>query len=499
MGTMSVTSTNLSTPALASDTQRRPAASASQAAVSSAAPQGGGAAASTVLSLDSRPTESVVYTKPAAVEESAATRRQAWASPAQDDVSALMARNSGRSRSEGLAGQWRGLGGALLNQFASTGMAYRQTLVHYSTSGMAPAATAALDATALAGFSSNAAKVSLSIQTRSGQTVELRIAVDNASALGRNGLQVEISASGPLSASEKKALAQLADGLDQALEGLGQSDPPQLDITGLAGFDRSALHSLDLVVKNPQADQPLSSFALHLGADRSTLALNGSLGKVDVDVDAAMLLGASSAQQREASLAALLRSFDAAADRSHADSRLVGLFKDAFSQLHTSAAEAAAPTGALRPALASQIQPLHSGLADFTASFSGAYERTGRYGGVIETGNVDYRLSQQTVLEPIPGTDDVTATQTQDATLNAQSLRSRGGVMLDTGAGNYDVFTVQDQTRTTTTASTVDGKLAVAQRQTEQNWLQTVQQLANFLVQDERSTPQNRSWIDNLL
>ncbi|MEG2631070.1 MAG: hypothetical protein RSB42_09390, partial [Comamonas sp.] len=59
---------------------------------------------STVLSLDTMTAVDVIYTKPAPY-----TPRQAWASQTRDAVSSLMATNSARSSTEGLAGRWRGL------------------------------------------------------------------------------------------------------------------------------------------------------------------------------------------------------------------------------------------------------------------------------------------------------------------------------------------------------------------------------------------------------
>lgn len=449
---------------------------------------------STVLSLDTMTAVDVIYTKPAPY-----TPRQAWASQTRDAVSSLMATNSARSSTEGLAGRWRGLGSALINQFATTGANYRQALVNYQAADTPGVTTQSLDAAALDGFSGKAAKASFKVQTRSGQTVEFIIAVDNAP--GKNGLQVEIKSSGALSSSEKTALAKLAQGFDKALEGLGQADKPQMDLANLLDFDSSVLKSVDLSVKNPQASQPLSTFNLHLGPERKTLDFKGLLGETALAVDAQSPLGAVDSRQRQSAIDGLLRQFDAAAQRSHADSQLVGMFKDAFTQLHSisAAGSASAAVTPERQEAASRIQPLLSGLADFEASFSGDFERTGRYGGVIEKGHVDYRLSQQTEVKQTAGAEDLRAEQTQEETLQGQYMQSRGGVMLDTASGNYDVFTVDDSTRTSTKVETVKGKLSEATRQTEQQLLQTMKKMVNFRAEEERSTPRNKSLVENLL
>lgn len=489
---MNIQSATLSS-ALTSEAIRSVSAASARTAVQSPAASAV-ATPSTVVSLETMTAVDVVYSKPAPY-----TQRQAWTSQTRDAVSSLMATNSARSSAEGLAGRWRGLGSALLNQFAATGANYRQTLVNYQAADTPGVSTQSLDAAALDSFSGKAAKASFKVQTRSGQTVEFIIAVDNTP--GKNGLQVEIKSSAALSSSEKNALAKLAQGFDKALEGLGQADKPQMDLANLMDFDSSVLKSVDLTVKNPQASQPLSTFNLHLGPERKTIEFKGLLGETALAVDAQSPLGAVDSRQRQSAIDGLLRQFDAAAQRSHADSQLVGLFKDAFTQLHasTSAGSASPAVTAERQEAAARIQPLLSGLTDFEASFSGDFERTGRYGGVIEKGHVDYRLSQQTEVKQTAGAEDLSAEQTQEEQLQGQYMQSRGGVMLDLASGNYDVFTVEDSTRTSTKVETVKGKLSEATRQTEQQLLQTMKKMVNFRAEEERSTPRNKRLEENLL
>lgn len=448
---------------------------------------------STIVSLNTEKPSDSVYTKSAMFSEN----RQAWANPIQDDISSIMARNSSRGRAEGLAAQWRGLGSALLGQFAATGASYRQTLVNYDASGMKASSTKELDEAALSSFSGTTAKVSLTVQTRSGKKVEISIAVDRGQTLGRNGLQVEVKASGSLTDTERQELGKLAQGFDKVLEGLGRPNQPKIDVSGLAAFDRTVLQSVDLSVRDPQEGQPLSSFNLHLGADRKTIAFKGLLGELNLEVDAAMPLGQSSTQLQQSSIAELLSKFDAAKERSHADERLVELFKDSFSQLH------AVPGGvtAIAPAVADagSIQPLLSGLADFKASFSSEFERTGRFGSIVEMGKAYYEVNQDTSLKQDTQANQLTAIQTFSESLSANYTKSRGGVMLDTGAGNFDAYTVSDSTVTTTTASAIEGRLNSAQRKTEQNLLQTMKKLVNFKVEEQRDTPLNQTYFENLI
>lgn len=297
-----------------------------------------------------------------------------WATPVgqDDNVSALMSRN----RSFGayaLNEQWRGLGGALLKRFAETGANYAQTLVDEADTfaddevpGMAPedrarqlAAIQARQVDALASVATNAPTARMTIQTRSGQSVELQIAV-SAGVNGILGMKVEISASGTMSDAERAAIAQLADGLDRALEGLGRQDAAVLDLSGLMGYDHDVLASLDVTVSNPQTHQPLGSFALHLGDDRRTVALKGSDGEMNLGVDAAAAPGL----QRDAAIQRALDRIGSAGERGRANAALVQQMKAAFKDFQSAAAvdDEDAPA-----------EPEASGLADFEASLGGRH------------------------------------------------------------------------------------------------------------------------------
>ena len=190
-----------------------------------------------------------------------------------------------------------------------------------------------------------ATTVTLQIKTRSGQTVDLQIAVNRQpGTLGEGssqGLQVSVSSTGPLSETERRALAALSQGLEDTLAGLGDADAPEIDLSGLLAYDRSAFSQLNLDIQNPTASAALGSFALNLGDGGSSLSFQGAAGKMDLRLDATPPFQTGSAQQRQAAIAQQLQLIDAAADRSHANEKLVALFKSSFSQLH-----GAAPTTA---------------------------------------------------------------------------------------------------------------------------------------------------------
>ena len=461
--------------------------------------------ASTVLTLAGESADDVVYTKPKVVETRLSVPLRAWASKPQDAVSALMVRNSGTGAAGSLADQWRGLGGALLSRFTSTDTNYTQTLADYvppqGAGGAAAERTDALDEQALGEVQNGAATVSLKIQTQSGQTVGLKIAVNPGAEDGTGrGIQVELANSGSLSQGEREALARLAEGFDKVLEGLGQSGKLQLDLAGLMDYDSSVLASLDLTVQNPKADQALSSFSLHLGADKKTVALKGAAGEIDLNLDKGMPLGPVNAQQRQSAITEHLRKFDAAADRGHADATLVALFKAAFSQLHAaSSGDSASQEGALSPTLSRQVQSLQSGLEDFQANFRGKSERTTARGAVNETGHADYEFSQKTTVKPAGGSGERAITQTQSEKLDAHYLRSRFGGMLDTSAGNYDIYKVRDNNTSTMQIDTAKDKLSQASRSTEQHQLKSFEKLVNHRAKEQGSSPIDKSFVNRLI
>lgn len=549
----------------------RAAASFRPAGVSSRAADAASPAASTAgtrVTLDAATTDAAVYARPSAP---GAGPRRVWAKAGDDGLSELMSRNSGKE-AHTLSDRWRGLGGALLKQLADTGERYRQTLADVvpalpdagatdpaastpdaegAGSADPAAAAAALQQQALSGVATNATTVSLKVQTRSGQTVELKIGVNSGESGGTRGLQVEVSSSGPLSGAERDALALLSDGLDRALEGLGDG-LPTLDLSGLTGFDADGvLTGLDLRIDHPDAsaDRPgqLRSFSLQLGAEKKSLSLRTTSGEMALEVDAAATsrttTGAPASGRRWSAIDQLLQQVDAAAERSHADAAMTKSFKDAFRQLQAPPADPdetrradhgrrpdadegrerlrdAASTLAVRPAanvvnggavdaldpsamapmsdgLRAQTQALRSGLADFQASFSADSQRTSRIGSVQEAGHAEYRIGQTTGERPNAATGGRSITQTQTETLSANFQKSRT-YTLDRAGGNYDATTVEDSKTVTTLIDTTRDSIARAMRKTDEQRRKTFTEVENHRAASHQEWPDQRSVMERL-
>ncbi|MFT3813589.1 MAG: hypothetical protein QM740_09445 [Acidovorax sp.] len=453
------------------------------------------APSSPTLTITTVPQQSVVYRFPAPV--------RAWAQPPQDGISALMARNFGASGvGKDLAKQWSGLGGALLSQVAQGAAAgpftYQQTLLANADT------TQPVDAQ-LRSVQFGATTVALQVKTRSGQTVSLHIDVNNKvgadGSMGTQGIRVTVSSTGALSDTERKALADLASGLDEALNGLGQ-DPPQLALQGLLGAGVGASGgvftrlSLDI-----QGAAAFKSFALNLDAHAKTLALDTATSKVNLKLDADSPLQSANAQQRQAAIAQYLQQIDAAAQRSHADASLVALFKDGFAQMQgiTPSDSAAAERLLGSRSLADKVLPRLSGLADFEASFSNDFKKFNQAGQVTEAGHVDYQISQHTTCKTAPDKGDASITQKQNESLKGHYLKALYGGELKPDEGNYEKFVFNDSTSTTTQIEARNGQLVSALQTVEKSRSMLYERLEKHRVVERRETPERQSFARSLL
>ena len=429
-----------------------------------------------------------------------------WASsPAGDAISTLMARNYGttpRDR-DNLANQWRGLGSALLSKLSAATtepVDFRQTMLV----GIDP--TQSLD-DQFSNLQRKAATVTLQIKTRSGQTVDLQIAVNNQprlpNASANPGIQVAVSSSGALSDAERQALATLSDGLEEALAGLGQSESPTMDLAGLMNYDRSVFSGLSLDIVNPTASAAVGAFSLRLGEHENTLAFKGTAGQIDLRLDVTPPLSADNAQQRQAALAQQLQLIDAAAERGHADAALVDLFKSSFTQMHQAAAPGerigegvlGASSALPGPGFTEQAQPLLSGLTDFEASFSGDFTRNNRWNSVTEKGHVEYEISQKTEVQTDPRKDTASIVQEQSEQLKSQYAKARNEGMLDIPSGNFDRYRIQDRRTVTTLLEAAKDRLTNAVQKTDQTQSHIHETLVNNRVQERRETPDEQHFL----
>ena len=337
---------------------------------------------------------------------------------------------------------------------------------------------------------------SLEITTRSGQKVQLQIAVSRG-----NGLHVEIESSGSLSDAERKALAALTEGLDRALAGLGKEGSPQIDLSGLMNYDRKALASLNLSINVPEgSNTSLQALRLNLNDKTQSLDLKTNTGgEVSIRLNPSTALASSNPTHKQAALSQHLQQIQSAAQRSHADADLVKLFSSSLVQMHGLPASAA-PQALMPPALEAQAAPLLSGLADFEASFSGSFSRSNSRGFETEKGHTQLQISQRTQSNYHANSASLDLAQTVHTQLDAtiqKALLPDG--LLDTESGNYEIQRIHDLHTSLTQLAAKDGQLTQAtQTQNNQQSL-TVQKFMEHKLVEQYERPHQEQLLRQLL
>ena len=242
-------------------------------------------------------------------------------------------------------GRFSGLGAALVGQFATGGADFAQSVSLHASSS--PASTA----------------FSLKITTASGKAVTFSL-------MGSEGeLSVQTSASDVLDDSERDAVAKLADGFQSAIDGM-TGQPPKLDLTALAGFDKGALASVDFSASTASDGQSPMTLALHADATSRAVKVTSGAGTIDMGVDDASAAILGTGAQRAMAMANYLDQIDKATARGHGDRALAAMFKDAFTQLNAADDPTPGSTNFASSQLSKAEHAMLSGLADFHASFA---------------------------------------------------------------------------------------------------------------------------------
>ncbi|WP_125903097.1 hypothetical protein [Luteibacter rhizovicinus] len=202
----------------------------------------------------------------------------------------------------------------------------------------------------------------IAITTASGRSITLSLQDDGSIAIATDG-------DAPLSDAETAATAKLSTAFKSALDGMA-SAPPRLDLDGLAQVDTRILSSVHLAAQAVSDNQAIQTIDFRGDATTRAVKIEGLAGKIDVSVDLSSPAIAGSKTQQASAIANVLKQFDQAASRGHANPALMSMFKDAFTQM-------SAPGGLDTPGLTRSSSwlddtdhALLSGLADFTASIT---------------------------------------------------------------------------------------------------------------------------------
>ncbi len=344
-------------------------------------------------------------------------------------------------------------------------------------------------------------RITLSIVTDSGKRVELALASRG------DRLGVRVDADEGLSVDERDALAGLAQGFQDLVEGMDRDDP-QIRLDGLAQFDSRFLRSVDLHAElTPQGPgAETQKLDLHLDAGQRKLAIDGPAGQIDVAVDLSKLETLGTRKQQARAIDGYLKQFDEAAARGHADPKLIGMFKDAFASMSaTSTSDEPDETGVSigRPwAYSAQDHALLSGLADFSATVTQApaWSNPARRD---EADGFQYEVSQASRTGGSSRAER-SLEQVQKSHLRAQfhvgiedDLQAKPGARLP--AQNYDYHEIDDTASSALRLAYKDGHLRQASLEQSLSQSERIRKYALGKLQSDRTLPAQSQVTRDLL
>ncbi|GGC81548.1 hypothetical protein [Undibacterium terreum] len=423
-----------------------------------------------------------------------AAKQLVWESKSSDALSYLMAYNYTFQPS---AGRFAGIGAAMLDQFKSGVTQISQTVQQGSpATQLNPYGGVVLDTPApLHGLGDN--QMTLNITTKSG--VKVSLSLDSR----EDGIAVQMKSDGELSDAERGALAKLAQGFQDAIDGIS-SGQPKIALDGLTQFDPSVLASVDFHASIQQGANASQSLDFHADAAKRTMSLNGPAGQAQVSVDLSSPLGRGSPAQQSKAIANYLKQFDQAGSRGKADASLMAMFKDAFTEMNSSyGASAQAQAGALPSiSLEDQDYSMLTGLADFSASVTQAKTSPNPM-RPSEKDSFSYQLSQHTEIKG-PDQADRSISQTQQSSLQAsyhQPPSPNVRLVLTTAAEsqNYSYYTINDTASSSVDMAYQKGILVKANLTQSASQSTRIQKYVHGHLTDDTTTPSQTTLTQDLV
>lgn len=402
-----------------------------------------------------------------APSQTSSRQMQVWEQTPTTAVDQIIGRNASATTEKA---RFAGLGSALIEQAARTGSSYRQTVVNLGAVS-SPEKIQGKATGAMWGIqSSPSASATFAITTQSGVTVRISIADQREQRATGSGIAVQIEVDGNLTQQEKDALQSLAEGFDLAIEGL-TAESPVLRLDGLLKFDSKLFTKLEFKVDIYGVDQDgvrILKLGANISADAKTreIELKSPEGTVRMKTDLRQPALWGTADQKAYAVRQYLSRIDKAAERGHADSGLVDLFKSSFAALNGGYESANSPgrSGSASISIGDPVdltrdanafsegdKSLLTGLADFDASIT-ATRRASNPRRTKEVDTFEYTLKQSTQVSG-SSPSNRGFIQTQSAKLSAayhQSLHSRAAPKLtsDSATQNYSYEKVEDSSST---------------------------------------------------
>jgi len=454
-------------------------ATSATAAIATTASTSSGAAArgdSTVVSLGGAPPPGPTFV---------------WENRTRSTAAVMMAQNFAN---QPMAGRLQGLGGELLKQVAYDGADFSQSIqrapdgVHADTYDMLVAPSQVSQH----GMGDN--QVALTITTRSGVKVQLSLDA------GDNSVAIKAESSDDLNEAERKALGKLAEGFQKAIDGITE-DPPRIDLAGLTQYDSGALTAVDLkatIKLNPKETQKLE---FHADATSRSVNFSGPAGAAKVAVDLSQPAAWGNKEQQAKALDRYLQQVDQAGLRGQASGAMLGMFKDAFTDMNSDyGLPAVAPSRNLL--LTERDHALTTGLADFNASMS-LPDVASNPAKPLEKDSFSYELSQHTQMSG-QSAWDLSVSQQQQSRLKASyhmPVKAGATLALDLSPNsqNYQYVTIDDAASSSTSFKYDQGVLAKASHAMQASRSTRVLEYMYGKVKDDHTSPEGKASSRDLL
>jgi hypothetical protein len=385
-----------------------------------------------------------------------------WKTRSSDPITSLMTINYG---SPSIFSRFDGLGAAALQRLGTDPGNFSQS-VSRSGSG-----------------AQTAYRISLNITLADSVTVKVSLESTG------DSLALEIKSSGKLSVSERNALSKLADGFQNAIDGM--TDSSKLDFSGLLQYDHSLLSSIDLQATVQNGSVAVQTQSFHADDKTRSFSSDGPDGKVNIAVDLRQLAAIGNAQQRKAGMDAYLKQFDEAGVHGHANAGTLATFKAAFKQMIGAGTTATAFS--TRPVnLSDTDHAILTGLPDFSASMTD----TPVASNPMRQNEVDtfaYQVSQDTGINDY-GHGNRSISQKQHAHLEAsfhEPLSADASLALDNSkqSQNYYFQHVSEDSISDTEISYNNGMLAHASTTQSSTGTMLVLKYVMGMLTEETRTP----------
>ena len=377
------------------------------------------------------------------------------------------------------------LGSAPLDRLKTTGSNFSQSVTVAGAGGAG--------ATALAEQGAQG-DVKLTVKTASGVTVDIEMDSEDGT------LAVNMNSSGTLSDTERSALARLADGFQQAIDGLG-AVPPQLNLSGLTQYDTSVLSSVNMQF-NVTGDGP-NNVSANIGLNSSTrsVKVTDSTGTINLSVDTSDSAIWGSGAQRNQAIASYLSQFDHANAEGDGNAALMSMFKDAFTQMNsdygTSSQQLPGTDGVSW--LAQSDHAMLTGLADFSGSMTDSPVSSNPW-LPDQTDTFSYQVSQST--QTSGNQQNGAISQTQQAGLQASYHESLSGGPVQLGTSpatqSYDYMQINDDASSTVDIATQRGQIVQATLKQSSSQLTEKSEYVRGLLVSDVTTPTNTSSAKDL-